>query len=213
MSVLVALLMVLVASTTAFTPVRTQQRNTISQQSKFEQYSTFTTDGERNNSVNAIQQFFQGWSNIFTPIESKNTAIVTNLSGYKSSYTSELKGKKGTSYWKNQDIVDDFVAKYLGVNVKDKSKTKKLLGKLSKLDDKEELLDTLDEYSIVLKKSRDDPFTASERFIADTLIEMAKPMSTKMDPTKIVKNPMKLPKPMNISKLTKILKSNPNYFK
>ncbi len=213
MIALVALFPILVASVTAFTPVRTIRRTSICQKYTFEQYSTFTTDGERNNSTNALQQFFQGWFNIFTPVKSKDTAIVTNLSGYKGSYTSELKGKKGTSYWKNQDIVEDFVSKYLGANVQDKSKTKKLLGRLSKLDDKEELLDTLDEYLIVLKESRDDPFTASEIFIADTLIEMAKPMPTKMDQTKIVKSPMKLPKPMRISKLMKILKSNPNYFK
>ena len=208
------LLVLMVASAAAFihsNSVRKQHSNNL------EQYATSTDEdrsGKINNNTkdNVLLQFFQGWFNIFTPIEKRET-LTSNLSGYKTSYKSQLKNKKVPSFWKKQDIVNDFAATYLGNNVKDRSNTKKLLGKLSQLQDEEELLDSLDEYLVILQKSRDDPFTASERFIADTIMEMAKPMTNQMDKTKIFKPSMKFPKPMKLKNLVKTLKSNPNYFK
>lgn len=78
------------------------------------------------------------------------------------------------------------------------------------IPEEDDLLMSLDEYNVFLKKSDLDPITATEKFISEALMTSVSPLKD-IDEDKLTKN-RKFFKPVQMSRLRKVLAEDPDYF-
>jgi len=147
-----------------------------------------------------------------TKVEQIATAWTKPKSG--NGWRKAVKGDSQRQYHAD-DVAEDFYSRYVGYSpAKVKSKAARLAAMLDELDAME-LLDSLDEY--VSRNNDDDkeenPLTVAEKFVADGMTQTFSPIRAEVDPAKVELEARPFHRPVKLSALRKVLKSDPNHFK
>ena len=121
------------------------------------------------------------------------------------SLSSFRKKHKEESYWAQQEIVDRFTQKYLP-EVKSGEVKVLFKGNDVLISYPEALNEAMGEYEL-------NPLAAAEKYVAEAVETAVAPIDAPMNKDKVVAQPPRFAKPVNLSNLRKTLSKDPEYFK
>jgi len=152
---------------------------------------------------------FEALPSVLVPLKTEidETKIIKNPPKFIKEHSASAfrKKHKGDSFWAQQDIVDKWTQKYLPEVKEGEVKVAVTDGKV--------LITYPDSLNAAMGEYELNPVAAAERFVAEAVEVAVSPVDAPMNPDKVVKEPPRWAKPVNLSKLRKTLSKDPDYFK